>query len=110
MATTNAKSDSGSSAETSYFTRIGLTADSKATATNKLVEKAFAENVPKLEASALPKLYTYREPEEGEDGTCSRIEKVKEKPFNLAEVFGLGAELSEKLLDKSQTALLWRLN
>ena len=110
MTSTDSKSNSASTAETSYFSRIGLTADDKAAAKNKLVETVFAEKSPTLETSVLSKLYTYREPEEGEDGTCSRIEKIKEKPFNLAEVFGLGADLSEALLSKPQTALLWRLN
>lgn len=76
---------------------------------NDIVEKAFAAKFLNLSEEDVKKLYVYDVPKISPDGSCSIIEEKAEKPYNLAETFGLSDSFVE-LKNNSHTLRLWRLN
>lgn len=75
---------------------------------NNIVAEVFIAECPKLSDAEVKQLYVYDVPKMSPDGSCSIIEEKAEKPYNLAETFGLDADWKH-LADHPQTIRLWRL-
>jgi putative methionine-R-sulfoxide reductase with GAF domain len=96
---------------TTYLQDIGLKHIIKyleKTKLNNFVKEVFSMNFPSLSKKEIEKLYIYDIPKISADGSCSILEEKNEKPYNLAETFGLSYDL-EELVRHPQTIRLWRL-
>jgi len=83
----------------SQFNNIGL---------NTIVEDIFAAEIPQLSEEQIKNLYVYDVPKMSPDGSCSILEEKADKPYDLAETFGLESDW-KALRNHPQTIRLWRL-
>lgn len=61
---------------------------------NNFVADAFAADFPDLSDEEVKKLYVYDVPKMSAGGSCSILGEKAEKPYNLAQTFGLDSRLS----------------
>src|SRR6476469_8397873 len=76
---------------------------------NNFIEEAFVLKFPNLSEREVKKLYVYDVPWVSADGASCVLDKKSDKPYNLAETFGLDLDF-EKLKNHPQTVRLWKLN
>lgn len=94
-----------------YLINIGLeefVKDITDVSLNNFVSEAFVKSRGNFSKEEIEKLYVFDVPKVGPDGSCSITSEKEDKPYNLAETFGLKWDI-EKLKNNPQTLRLWHL-
>src|SRR5258706_7049730 len=92
-----------------YINKIGLKSFKNGSEKPDGVYKYLKRFKTNFSHTEIKKLYTYDVPAISDDGACSILDKKADKPYNLAETYGL--DFNSKTLTKDPNTLrLWRLN